>query len=240
MTFVPAGKQGGGSISDLYMGECEVTNAEFRLFMNEAPGFTHSSAWYTTPSTPAYENLPAESVSWYEAVQYCNWKTVNTPGLTSGDCAYTPKTYNQPAYTYVAGKKGYRLANNAGTTGQSEWEYACRAGTTTDYYWGEDCIPVDGMPANIDLFCWYLCNCWPGPGGNGVQIAGQKIPNAWGLYDMSGNVMEWCNDEDGALRVVRGGSWNDSDPGFCRSVYFSTCSVSTPHDYTGFRLVRTK
>lgn len=169
MTYVPAGKQGSGTdnISALYMGECEVTNAEFRLFMDTGPGFTHNgSSWYNAGNCESY---PVETVRWYEAAQYCNWKTLTTPGMTLDDCCYTPTTYNDPPYTYVAGKSGYRLGNNAGTTSQSEWEYACRAGTTTDYYWGAVFGVVDSP------YCWYTSNSGAHPNDEG-----QKIPNLWG------------------------------------------------------------
>ncbi|MDI9423255.1 MAG: formylglycine-generating enzyme family protein, partial [Spirochaetota bacterium] len=97
---------------------------------------------------------------------------------------------------------------------EAEWEYAARAGTTTNYYWG------DTVHGN---YCWYYDNS-----GDTTQPVGQKRPNAWGLYDMSGNVWEWCEDwyaEDyyskspardpkgpssGNYHVLRGGSWHKS------------------------------
>ena len=129
----------------------------------------------------------------------------------------------------------YRLPTEA------EWEFACRAGTTTNYYWGDN--------MNGD-YCWYSKNSdWK------VHPVCQKQPNAWGLYDMSGNVWEWCNDWYGDYpsdsvtnptglgidsdRVLRGGSWSDYDRS-CRSGNRFYFSFALRRDYYGFRLVRTR
>ena len=103
---------------------------------------------------------------------------------------------------------------------ESEWEYACRAGTTTDYYFGDD-------KNQLKDYAWYNDNC--------KQIThpvGRKLPNTWGIYDMHGNVWEWCQEG-----VIRGGSWGfDSDS--CRSAscinYFRRAYRS---NILGFRVV---
>jgi len=122
----------------------------------------------------------------------------------------------------------------------AEWERACRAGTKTTYYTGD-------TDADLDRAGWY--------GGNSkgaTHPAGQKVANAWGVYDMHGNVWEWCADwfeeykgesavdphgpAEGQYRVLRGGSW-DFDPGRCRSAYRFGGTPGYRSHYFGFRVV---
>ena len=128
----------------------------------------------------------------------------------------------------------YRLPTEA------DWEYACRAGTTGDY-----------AGNNLDVMGWYDANA-----GSKTHPVGRKQPNAFGLYDMHGNVSEWCSDRydsdyyqqspgsnpkgssSGSLRVVRGGSW-DFIAGYCRSAYRNGGSPGIRYGSLGFRLVRT-
>jgi len=133
----------------------------------------------------------------------------------------------------------YRLPTEA------EWEYACRAGTTTVYSFGDD-------PSPLGEYSWYSENVRE-TGENHVHIVGQKKPNPWGLYDIHGNVWEWCQDwvgpypyeavtdprtlSSGQLRVNRGGSWNHS-PWYCRSAFRGGSTVFTCNSYLGFRVVR--
>ncbi len=123
---------------------------------------------------------------------------------------------------------------------EAEWEYACRAGTTTKYYWGNS---VNGA------YCWYDENS-----GRKTKPVGTKKPNPYGLYDMSGNVSEWCMDwyqrdyysdspsknpkgaSDGDFRVVRGGSWSYGED-FLRSSFRSRFSPKDRLSFNGFRIL---
>ncbi len=100
---------------------------------------------------------------------------------------------------------------------EAEWEYACRAGASTRFYWGDD-----PEYAAIGTYAWYAGNTWQAS-EKYAHVVGQKLPNSWGLYDMSGNVWEWCADrwgdypadpvtdplgpQTGSYRVLRGGGW---------------------------------
>lgn len=125
---------------------------------------------------------------------------------------------------------------------EAEWEYACRAGTTTAFYWGEDLLGTE-----ITKYAWYLPNS-----GDEVQGVGLTLPNPWGLYDMAGNMYEWCQDIYGNLssdaqtdplgsltgsnRVVRSGSYHSiSDK--CRSAWRDYDAPGVIYWNYGFRVV---
>jgi formylglycine-generating enzyme required for sulfatase activity len=130
---------------------------------------------------------------------------------------------------------------------EAQWEYACRAGTTTRFYWEDDEFYL-GVWGNA----WYY--------GNSVSMehsfayeVGKRDPNAFGLYDMSGNVTEWCQDwygpygsgaqtnptgpSTGEFRVFRGGAW-DLDPQMCRSAFRIYNTPDSPYASGGFRIAR--
>jgi len=124
---------------------------------------------------------------------------------------------------------------------EAQWEYACRAGSTTRYCFGDE-------ESGLGEYAWYGENA-----GGKTHPVGEKKPNAWGLYDMHGNVWEWCQDwcnsgyyansptddpmgpSGGAYRVVRGGTW-DGPARNCRSAGRGSFVPGYRHDYLGFRV----
>jgi formylglycine-generating enzyme required for sulfatase activity len=159
------------------------------------------------------DDLPVEQVSWDDVQEFI-------------------KKLNEKEGTYK-----YRLPSEA------EWEYACRAGTTTRYSFGDD-------ESKLGDYAWYDDNS-----DGKTHPVGQKKPNPWGLYDMHGNVWEWVEDSryssykgapvdgsawesgDGANRVFRGGSWNYA-AGSCRSAYRYGSDPRFRDDNLGFRLLQ--
>ena len=132
---------------------------------------------------------------------------------------------------------------------EAEWEYACRACRSTRYYWGDDLDERE-----ISKYAWWNDNTF-NIGEDYTHVVGQKLPNEWGLYDMSGNVWEWCQDHyyddytgvptDGsaweggsAHRMLRGGSYSDSATA-CRSAYRGYNDPDSRNDGFGLRLVLT-
>jgi len=176
-------------------------------------------------SNPSYfggnPNFPVERVSWFNARAYCAALTAQQAALGTVPAGYE-----------------YRLPTEA------EWEYACRAGTTTEFNTGASLVCSDAR-----FYYSYHSNSSCGS-GSPVSV-GSYAPNAWGLYDMHGNVWEWCLDSvanypagavtdpfvtGGPYRVIRGGSWfNDSV--FCRSAVRSNLGPGNTDSTVGFRVV---
>jgi formylglycine-generating enzyme required for sulfatase activity len=175
-------------------------------------------------SNPSYlkkagRDAPVENVSWEDCQAFLK-KLCQMEGVPQGT---------------------YRLLTEA------EWEYACRAGTSTGLCNG-DLTSTTGHDRNLDEVGWYDENS-----GSQSHTVGQKKPNGWGLYDMHGNVWEWCGDwygdyasdsvpdplgpPSGVQRVDRGGSWGDY-AGYCRSANRDYCVRDSSHRLIGLRLAR--
>ncbi|MGV9321315.1 formylglycine-generating enzyme family protein [Streptomyces sp. NPDC003660] len=166
------------------------------------------------PSTSVGGRLPVESVSWWDAVRFCNALSLRD-GLTP---AYR-LTDDTEDVAWDRSADGYRLPSEA------EWEHACRAGTTG---------PRHG---DLDEIAWYRGNS-----GERVHEVGEKRPNAWGLYDMLGNVWDWCWDVYdaevyGGYRVLRGGGWFD-EHWSCRASARRRSHPTFQVDDVGFRVAR--
>ena len=169
----------------------------FSIGVHEVTQSQYESRMGANPSSFKGANNPVENVSWDDAVAFC------------------AKLSALPAE--VAAGRVYRLPTEA------ESEYACRAGTTTGYSFGDDA-------QDLGEYAWFSDNS-----GNTTHGVGEKLPNGWGLYVMHGNVWEWCFDAEGSPRVYRGGSWDD-DAASCRTAYRGTVDPLSLNYSYGFHL----
>ena len=235
MVLIPAGEFAMGSktgspdempvhkvkVNAFYMDVRLVTQRSYEALRGENP-----SRWKGASN-------PVEQVRWSDAVRYLNARS-QAEGL---EPCYDLKTWK---CNFAAG--GYRLPTEA------EWEYACRAGADTKYFFGNSA-------QKLGAFAWYKRNSASRP-----RPVGGKLPNPWGLHDMIGNLCEWCHDHyqrdyygqspsgnpqgpsSGDTRVLRGGSW-DSEADECTSSYRHKdnpgyADVCFGYDVYGFRAVR--
>ncbi|TPE70350.1 formylglycine-generating enzyme family protein [Halalkalibacterium halodurans] len=199
------------TIDDFYIGKYEVTQKEWMDVMG------------SNPSHFKGDDLPVEMVSWYDAIEYCNKRSIKEglePYYNINKNELDPN--NKSEYDHIKwtvtineGANGYRLPTEV------EWEYAASGGQLSESY-------TYSGSHNVDEVAWYWRNAgdqylsgdwsWPTIENNNNQTnsVGLKEPNELGLFDMSGNVREWCWDwygelggdnESGSLRVVKGGGW---------------------------------
>jgi len=181
---------------DYYIGKFEITQKQWETVMG------------SNPSSFSGENLPVETVSWEECMEFCK-KLSKATGL------------------------------NVSLPTEAQWENACRSGSETKWFFGDDIIGY-GKYANENT-------------EDTTINVGSYEPNPYGLYDMYGNVMEWCLDyyspeymkedvtdpkgpESGEARVSRGGGWGAS-PDECRSAYRNACGENEKTDGIGLRIV---
>ena len=209
----------------------EIPGKDYKMSTTEITQGIYESVMGENPSKFKGENNPVESTSWYDAIYFCN--------KLSEKCGYTPVysvggTTDVTKWNYTPHQKdsiykditqntkadGFRLPTNA------EWEYAAKGGQNYEYAGSN----------NIDEVAWYDKN------SNGTtHPVAQKKANGYGLYDMSGNVEEWCGDDAfEGFRHLRIGGWDSSEFN-CMFSFNMGCDLahSPLNDNTGFRVVRT-
>jgi formylglycine-generating enzyme required for sulfatase activity len=191
-----------------------VTQGEYLALTGNNPSFFAPSHGYNLDLT-----RPVESVSWYDTTDYC-----------------AQFTQQERAAGRIPNNSAYRLPTEA------EWEYACRAWTSTRFSYGDD----PGY-TNLTSYGWYYDNS-----GGMTHPVGQKLPNPWELYDMQGNLEEWCQDwygpylggnatdpqgpATGSLKILRGGFWGDNARN-CRSAFRNNHEPDAMHYHIGIRLL---
>ena len=222
---------------DIQIWQTEVTQNEFSALMGYNPSYFNT---YTRP---------VENVSWHEAAAYCN---ALSKKLGLGACysctgtAHTSRCAVGKAYSgslaTIYDCPGVRLPTEA------EWEYVNRAGSSTAYYAGANTTCTNEDPV-LSKIGYYARNS-----GKATQVVAKKLPNAWGLFDMSGNVWEWTNDwwnqdlgtsavtdppgpASGIMRVVKGGAWG-SAAGDARAASRDGVLPDRRYNSDGFRVVR--
>ena len=196
----------------LWLGTTEVTQRQWVRLMGTEPWLEKGEK-----SSPGDAAFPAVSISWLDAMEFCE-------KLTKRERVLRRLTANEK----------YRLPTSA------EWEYACRAGTTTKYSFGDD-------ESKLTDFAWFEDNS-----DKTFHAVGSKDPNPWGFHDMHGNVWEWCSDwhadkatggvdpvgpATGSQRLVRGGGWSAAAR-YCTSSYYSKDQPPNTNRFLGFRVAR--
>jgi formylglycine-generating enzyme required for sulfatase activity len=221
-------------VSEFYIGKCLITQEEYENVMKSNPSLFRGA------------HLPVENLSWYDAIEYCNKRSSHeglSPACMINTIRNDPNNLNEFdakrwVVTWLRNSDGYRQPTEA------EWEFACRAGTSTPYYTGN---LINTSQANFN---------GKGQTQNHTTKVGSFSPNPFGLYDMTGNVYEWCWDWFGAYemkgtqsdpmgaplgshRTIRGGSW-DRKLLTLRSAARIGSTPSLRSSEFGIRLVRSK
>ena len=204
-------------LSEFWLSDRPVSVGQFLEFASEKTSYDWQGHDEEISPTRAH---PVQRVSWYDASEYCNWLSARE-GLRP---VYEPGTWAE-----IPDSNGYRLPTEA------EWEYACRAGSITEYCLGND-------PELLPEYAVYRAIT--------TAVCASKLPNGWGLFDMHGNVLEWCRDwysdytadpstASESSRVLRGGSFDCDYPRWLRSAGRGWFAPGDRDDNIGFRLSRT-
>ena len=221
------------------LGRYEVTQAQFEELM----GFNPSH--FNEVEGENMARFPVENITWFDAAEYCNRlskKEGRQPYYRLWNVQKNGDVITK-AEVALLRTNGYRLPTEA------EWEYACRAGTTSPFSWGRT---ANGRKANMDGSDPYGTEK-TGPFLRRTSRVGTYRPNNWDLYDMHGNVWEWCQDwhgekfysdspsiapeglDRGEFRVIRGGCWG-TVPRYCRSAYRNRNKPGFRNYNLGFRV----
>jgi len=240
MIFIPVGTFHNGTssvtVSSFYIGKYELTQAEYAAVMGANPSYFAGNP-----------NHPVEQVSWYDAIEYCNRRSIIV-GLTP---CYSYDTYGSNPNNWPSGWNGNEqnhtnvscdwTANGYRLPTEMEWMFAAKGGNQSLGY-------TFSGSNDVDAVAWYNSNA-----GSMTHAVGTKAPNELGLYDMSGNVWEWCWDiynsypggdqtdphgaSSGYSRVSRGGCWHKY--AYDCTVFFRDPNYATRSGYNlGFRVCR--